>query len=94
MGEVQPPFTATGTCPFLDEIRAEGRAEAREEARAKGRAEEAWALMLRLGRKKFGKIPTKKQQKALAAVTDLAQLEALAVRLLGVDSWAELFGDA
>jgi hypothetical protein len=74
------------TSPFLDEIRAESREE--------GRAEGARALVLRLGRQKFGKVPTKKQQKALAAVTDLTQLEALAERLLGVDSWAELLGAA
>jgi len=77
MGEGRTPFTATGNCPFLDEIRAE----------------EAQALILRLGRKKFGKIPTKKQQKTLAALTELAQVEALAVRLLRVDSWAELFSE-
>ncbi len=90
------------TSPFLDEIRAEGRAEGREEGRAegreegraegreKGRAEEARALVLRQGRQKFAKDPAKKQQKQLEGITDLATLEALAERLLAVDSWAEL----
>jgi hypothetical protein len=78
------------TSPFLDEIRAESR----EESRAEGALALARALVLRLGRQKFGKAPTKKQQKALATITDVAQLEALAERLLGVDSWAELFGEA
>ena len=36
------------------------------------------------------KAPTRKQQKALAAITDLSQLQGLAARLLEVDSWAEL----
>jgi len=69
------------TSPILDEIRAESRAE------------EARTLVLRQGRQKFGKSPTKKQQKALEAITNLARLETLAERLLTVDSWAELLGE-
>jgi predicted transposase YdaD len=76
------------TSPFLDEIRAESREEGREE----GRVEEVRALVLRQGRRKFGTAPSRKQQKALKAITDLGQLEALAERLLDVDSWAELLG--
>lgn len=74
------------TVPFLDEIRAEGREEGREE----GRVEGVRATLIRLGRQKFGKGPTKKQQKVLEAVTDLAHLESLVERLLHVDSWTEL----
>src|SRR5262249_35106808 len=70
------------TSPLWDEIRAEGRVE--------GRVEEARATVLHLGRHKFGKAPTKKQQKALEAITDIGQLRGLAARLLEVDSWAEL----
>jgi hypothetical protein len=66
------------TSPFLDEIRAEGREEGQ------------LALLLRQGRHKFGAAPSKKQQKALRALADLGRLEALAERLLDVDSWAEL----
>ena len=69
------------TSPILDEIRAESRAE------------EARTLVLRQGRQKFGKSTTKKQQKALEAITNLARLETLAERLLTVDSWAELLGE-
>jgi len=61
--------------------------------RAESRAEEARTLVLRQGRQKFGKSPTKKQQKALEAITNLARLETLAERLLTVDSWAELLGE-
>ncbi|MCI0456310.1 MAG: DUF4351 domain-containing protein [Gemmataceae bacterium] len=61
-----------------------------EELREQVRAEGARALVLRLGRKKFGKAPTKQQQQQLAAITDLARLEALAERLLDVTSWADL----
>ncbi len=64
--------------------------ELREQVRAESKAEEARALVLRQGRKKFGKAPTKKQQQQLAAITDLARLEVLAERLLDVASWADL----
>jgi hypothetical protein len=73
------------TSPFLDEIRAESREQ--------GRTEEVLTLVLRLGQKKFGKAPTKKQQKAIDGITELAQLESLAERLVHVDSWADLLGD-
>jgi hypothetical protein len=69
------------TSPFLDEIRAESRAESTRE------------LVFLQGREKFGKPPTRKQQKAVEAMTDLAQLQALAKRLLHVDSWAELLSE-
>src|SRR5579864_2328528 len=74
------------TAPFLDEIRKESREEGREE----GRVEEARALVLRQGNRKFRKPLTKKQQKALAAISDVDRLEAMAERLLKVDSWNEL----
>jgi hypothetical protein len=74
------------TSPYLDEIRAVSRDEGREE----GREGATKALLLRLGRQKFGKPPSKRQQKILEAITDLSQLEALADRLLTVDSWPEL----
>ena len=82
------------TSPFLDEIRAEARKEARAEGLAQGRAE-GWlegvrGVLIRQGRRLFGKAPTKKQQQKLEAVTDRGQLEALAGRLLQVTSWAEL----
>ncbi len=77
------------TSPFLDEIRAEGREEGREEGRAQG----ARALLLRQGRQKFGKGPTRKQQEQLGSLTDLAQYEVLGERLLHVDSWAGLLAD-
>jgi hypothetical protein len=75
------------TSPYLDEIRAQFRAE----ERAIGRVEGVRATVLRQGRQKFRKAPSRKQQKALEALTDFGQLEALAARLLTVDSWAELF---
>ena len=52
------------------------------------------SVILRQGRQKFGKAPTRKQQKSVDAISDLAQLEALAERLILVDSWAELLDDA
>jgi hypothetical protein len=82
------------TSPFLDEIRSESRKEGRAEGLQQGRAEEARALVLRLGRQKFQKPPSKKQQRILASITNLGQLETLAGRLLDhVDSWADLLGE-
>ena len=81
------------TSPFLDEIRAEGRVEGRAEGRLEGRAEEARVLLMHLGRLKFGRAPARKQQKILESISDLAQLESLAERLLSVDSWAVLLGE-
>ena len=77
------------TSPIFDEIRAEGREEGREEGRVEGMR----ALVLRQGRQKFGKVATKRQQKTIDAITDLKGLEALAERLLGVDSWGELLDE-
>ena len=70
------------TSPFLDEIRAQSREE--------GRVEGAQTLVLRQGRQKFGRSPTKKQQEHLQGLTDLARLEVLAERLLHADTWADL----
>ena len=69
------------TSPIFDEIREEVRGE------------ETRDLLLQLGRRKFGTAPSRKQQKALKAITDRGQLKALAERLLDVDSWAELLAD-
>jgi hypothetical protein len=62
------------TSPLFDEIRAGGVRE----------------VIFHQGRTKFGKEPTRKQQKTVEAMTDLAQLQALTERLLHVNSWAEL----
>lgn len=86
------------TSPFLDEIRAEGREEGREKGREEGREEGrhlgevdgARLVLLRQGRQKFNKPPTRKQERELAAIDNLGRLESLAERLLKVDSWAEL----
>lgn len=74
------------TSPYWDEIRTEARVE--------GRVEGVRATILHLGRRKFGKAPTRKQQKSLEAITDPARLDDLAARLLTVDSWADLLNGA
>jgi hypothetical protein len=38
----------------------------------------------------FRAAPSKKQQKTLNAITDLGQLDAVAERLVDVESWTEL----
>ena len=47
------------------------------------------AILLRLGRKRFG-APHARTVAALEAITDLAQLEELNERLLDASSWEEL----
>jgi hypothetical protein len=68
--------------PYMEELRQREKAE--------GKLEEARAMLLLQGRKKFGRAPTKKQLGELSATTDLARLEALGERLLDVNTWAEL----
>lgn len=55
----------------------------------RGRAEEARRVLFLLGESKFGP-PDPAARAALEATTDLAQLEALAVRLMTADSWQKL----
>jgi len=79
------------------ELLAQGRAVGKEEglseglARGKveGKAEEARALLLRLGRKRLG-VPDAATVAALEAITDLARLERLSEAILDVPGWAEL----
>ena len=73
------------TSPFLDKYRRQGRVQ--------GRVEGVRLTIIRQGRQKFAKAPTRKQQNALEAINDLAHLETLAERLLDVDSWAELLSE-
>lgn len=60
-----------------------------EEGRVEGRVEEARALLLRLGRKRFGP-PSPAAEAALAGITAIERLEALSERLLDAESWEEL----
>jgi hypothetical protein len=69
-------------------ILEEGRVEGRSEGLVKGRAEEAHALLLELGTRRFGP-PDPIVSAALAAIDDHARLHALAARLLDVADWSE-----
>ena len=59
------------------------------ELSAKVRADEAQAIILRLGTIRFGK-PTKAVKAKLAAITDMKELEALTVRLMTATGWKDL----
>jgi hypothetical protein len=59
-------------------------------AEAKGRAEATRDTLFLLGRTKFGKAPTRRQQQKLEATTDIARLAKLTARVLTADSWEEL----
>jgi predicted transposase YdaD len=67
----------------------EGREVGREEGREEGRVEEARAILLRQGTKRFGP-PAPQAQAALEAITAIDRLELMSERLLDVESWAEL----
>lgn len=64
-----------------------------EEGRIEGRIEEARRIILRLGRKKFGK-PSAAIQNAIESFTNLERLERLTDRLVGASSWQELLETA
>ena len=64
-----------------------------KQARVEGRVEESRAIMLRQGKKKFGRLPTKKQQAELDTINDPARLQALSERLLDVNTWGELLAE-
>jgi hypothetical protein len=61
--------------------------------RDQGRTQEARAMLLRLGRVKFGE-PDAAALAALERITSLERLEGLGERLLRVDTWAELLAGA
>jgi hypothetical protein len=54
-----------------------------------GRVEEARAILLRQGARRFGP-PSSDVQSALEAITAIERLEQLSERLLDVESWEEL----
>ena len=58
-----------------------------------GQLMEGRAILLRLGKKKFGRAPSKKQAAELEAITDMARLHALSERLLDVNTWSELLAE-
>jgi hypothetical protein len=51
--------------------------------------EEARAILLRLGTRRFGE-PPDQTRAALEGITEIERLEALSERLLDVESWDEL----
>jgi predicted transposase YdaD len=73
-------------------ILREGREEGLGAGRDVGRLEEARAILLRLGTRRFGP-PAEPVRAALEAITDTERLEALTVRVLDVESWDELLAE-
>ena len=71
------------------EIKNEGRVEGRVEGQSEGRTEEARAVLLRLGSKRFG-APDAGVQAAINTVDQIETLDLLIDRILDVESWGEL----
>ena len=72
------------------EGRLEGRMEGRMEGRLEGRMEEAFAILNRLLRRRFGELPA--WAVARLGQADAAQLEAWAERIFEASDLAELLG--
>jgi predicted transposase YdaD len=70
-----------------------GRAKGLAEGRAEGRTEEAVAILLLQGSRKFGS-PTAEQETALKSIADLTRLEALLGKIFTANTWDELLAGA
>lgn len=68
---------------------AAGFLKGEAEGKAEGKAEEAKALLLRQGRKKFGE-PSAAQSATLAGISDLDRLERIAEQVFDAASWDAL----
>lgn len=64
-------------------------AKGRSEDKVEGRSEEARSLIMRMGKKKWGRVDTQTKT-SLAAIMDVERLERLADRLFDASSWADL----
>jgi Domain of unknown function (DUF4351) len=63
-----------------------------EEGREEGRVEEARAMLLRQGNKRFG-APSAPARAALEAISNIERLELLGERLLDAEGWDELLAE-
>jgi predicted transposase YdaD len=70
-------------------ILEEGEAKGRAEGEMLGRAEEARRILLRIGEKRFGP-PDPATRTRIESITELDEPEALTLRVIEVESWAEL----
>jgi hypothetical protein len=66
--------------------------EGREEGVAQGRVEEARAILLRQGTRRFG-APSDTIQVRIDGITAIEELELLLDRLLDVENWDELLAE-
>jgi predicted transposase YdaD len=62
-----------------------------EEGRAEGRVEEARNLLLRIGAEHFGAPPSAALRKRIQAIQNIGQLEEMAVHVVRLRSWEEVF---
>lgn len=74
------------------EGREKGRQEGRQEGREAGRAEEARRILLVQGTKRFG-TPSPKVRRTMTQISDVRLIETLILRILDVETWAELLAD-
>jgi len=78
------------TPPVFDEIRAVGRKQGFKEGFNEGRLEGARFILLKYGRRRFGRQPGPKQQRSVDGMESLAVLCRLIDRIAVASTWTEL----
>ncbi len=74
---------------WLDRGEEKGKAE----GKAEGKIEEARAIILRLGRKRFGE-PDAETLEKLESIQQIERLEEISDRLITATNWIEAIGEA
>jgi predicted transposase YdaD len=74
------------------EGREEGRKQGRKEGHEEGRAEASRRILLVQGTKRFG-TPSPKVRRKMTQISDVRVIETLVLRILDVESWAELLAE-
>jgi hypothetical protein len=75
---------------YLEELQECVRGEALAEGKARGYVQTLRRLILRLGRRRFGRAPSQPQKTRLGAIDRSAHLRRIRDRLLDATSWADL----
>ncbi len=70
----------------------EGLEQGLQHGRQQGRVEEASALLIRIGTKKFGTPPSAEERAKIQLITDRDRLEQLTDQVFEVADWNDLLG--
>ena len=78
---------------WLDKGKEEGLTEGKAEGKAEGKIEGERAIILRLGRKRFGE-PDAETLEKLESIQQVERLEEISDRLITSTNWVEAIGEA